>query len=168
MRLARRSVATFALLLGVRWAAAQELPGTPSGQLPLPLRSPYEEGVARPAPEPPPPEIQIIPIPVRRERPRFVLVPDLRVATGYSDNIFITPDVLGFRAVDDGLVSIAPRFRALYRLSRDFGLVGDYTLNYTQFFSHGNSVQNAGTVFLGYRPTLATHAEIGGQSRGNS
>jgi hypothetical protein len=156
-----RSLAVFALSIGVRWAAAQELPGTPSGQLPPTLRSPYGEGVGKPAPEPPPPTIQIIPVPVARERPRFTLVPDLRLASGYSDNIFITPDVLGFRAVEDGLFSVSPRLRALYRLSRDFGIIGDYSLSYTQFLSHGNSLQNAGAIFLGYRPTVATHAELG-------
>jgi len=161
MRTARRWLAICALLLGAPWAAGQELPGTPSGQLPPPLRNPYEEGVGKAAPEPPAPQIQIIPIPVRRERPRLLLVPDLRFASGYSDNIFITPDVLGFRPVGDGLVSIAPRLRALYRVTRDVGVVGDYNLNYTQFFSHGDSVQNAGTLFVGYRPTLATHAELG-------
>jgi len=141
-------------------AIAQELPGVPSGTLPPALRNPYEEGVPK-AVAPEPPQILVIPIPLHREPPRLVLVPDIRLSSGYSDNLFITPDIFGFRPVSDGLVSLSPRLRALFRLSRDWGVVGDYTLSYTQFFSHGNSLQNGGTLFLGYRPTVAAHAEFG-------
>src|SRR5882724_11780715 len=148
-----------ALAVAVPLARAQELPGTPSGELPAPLRDLYEQRGLRPAPLPVP--VPPIIIPIRRERPWLILVPDIRVSSGYSDNIFITPDVLGFHPESDGLVTVAPRLRALFRVSNEIGLVADYTLGYTQFFSHGNSLQNSGVLFLGYRPTVETHAEFG-------
>jgi hypothetical protein len=142
-------------------SAAQELPGTPSGDLPPTLRRPYPESAPR-APAPAAPREGVTPVvPIRRELPFLIFVPDLRLSSGYSDNIFITPDVLGFRTVSDGLVSVSPRLRALVRLSPTLGLIGDYSLNYTQFFSNGNTLQNAGSAFLGYRPTVDTHAELG-------
>ena len=163
MRIARSRI--FGLWLALATATpllAQELPGTPSGQLPTPLRDLYERGfqgtppAGAPAEAPPP-----IVIPIRRERPWLVLVPDINVTTGYSDNIFITPDVLGFQTKSDGLVTVSPRLRALFRLSNQLGLVADYNLNYTQFFSNGNSLQNSAVLFLGYRPSVSTHAEVG-------
>ncbi len=174
----RRRIARLLAALGLAaavTASAQELPGTPSGDLPPTLRSPYPgapqrqapPAPAQPAPAQPPlaqppgaPPPRIIVIP-RPEPPTFILVPDLRVSGGYSDNIFITPDNLAFRTVSDGLFVVSPRFRALVRLSQSFGLVGDYAFNYTQFLSHGNATQNGGSVFLGYRPAPSEHVELG-------
>lgn len=152
-----------ALAVAAPLARAQELPGTPSGALPAPLRDLYEERGIRPSPIPPPAGAPPGPalVPVRLERPWLILVPDIRISSGYSDNIFITPDVLGFETKSDGLVNFAPRLRALFRISRELGLVADYNLSYTQFFSNGNSVQNSGVLFLGYRPSVETHAEFG-------
>ena len=134
-------------------ASAQELPGTTP--LPPAVRSPYEEQRVPPPLRPPPA------VPRRIEPPTFVLVPDLRLSTGYSDNIFITPDVLGSRAISDGVVTASPRLRALVRVTPEIGLVGDYSLRGQQFFAHGYALQNTGQLFLGYRPTISDHAELG-------
>lgn len=135
---------------------AQELPGTPTGEPPPPLRSPYGE---REAPTAKPP----VSVPGRPpvKRPLFTLVPDLRLGFGYSDNIFITPDVLGTRPVSDGLFSVAPRLRGLLRLGGALGLVADWSFNFQEFFSHGDSTVNSGQLFLGYRPVLDRHVELG-------
>ena len=100
-----------ALAVAVPLARAQELPGTPSGELPAPLRDLYEQRGIRPAPMPAPapaPGAASPPVllPIRLERPWLILVPDIRVAPGYSDNIFITPDVLGFETKSDGLINV--------------------------------------------------------------
>ena len=164
-RFLRATVPLLAALLAVASAVhSQELPGTPSGELPAPLRDLYEQRGLRPAPVPAPPPGAppgSVMVPLRIERPWLTLVPDIRVATGYSDNVFITPDVLGFEEESDGLLTFAPRLRALFRLSRELGLVADYGLGYTQFLSNGHSLQNSGTIFLGYRPTSEKHAEFG-------
>ena len=88
-------------------------------------------------------------------------MPDVRLGVGYSDNIFITPDVLGLRRVADGVTTVSPRLRALFRLTQEFGVVGDYALNWQQFFANGYALQNSGTVFVGYRPTVDDHGELG-------
>ncbi len=89
------------------------------------------------------------------------MVPDLRFGTGYSDNLFITPDVLGPRSVSDGIASVSPRLRALLRLDSVLGLIGDAGFNVQKFFRHGDSTQASGTLFLGYRPVIHRHAELG-------
>ena len=144
---------TIVLAASAARAVAQDLPG--SSPLAPTLRSPYEE------PRLPPLRLPGEPAPRRREPPRLVFVPDLRFGAGYSDNIFITPDVLGFRAVSDGISTVSPRMRALFRLTRELGVIGDYALNWQKFFSNGYAVQNSGSLFVGYRPTVENHGELG-------
>lgn len=146
-----------AAVLFAALASAQELPGTAGLGPPRALRNPYEEPGRPLILLPPPPAGG----PPHREPPWLVLVPDFRISAGYSDNIFITPDVLGSTAVSDGIVAVSPRLRALVRLTRELGLIGDYGFSWQQFFANGDTVQNAGTLFLGYRPRLDTHAELG-------
>jgi hypothetical protein len=157
MRFAPRPLVVFAgvtLLLALH-APAQELPGTPSGELPPPLRSPYQDrGVVAP-PETPKG------VPPSRPLALFRLVPDLRIGVGYSDNLFITPDVFSFRTISDGLAFASPRLRALLRLSTSFGLLGDFTLDAQKFLHHGDSIRSANLLFLAYRPVENRHAEIG-------
>ncbi|MGH7856401.1 MAG: hypothetical protein ACREQY_03655, partial [Candidatus Binatia bacterium] len=132
-----------------------ELPGTPSGEAPRPLTTPYGREPALPAVPPRPG------LPPPRKAPLFTVVTDLDLSLGYSDNLFITPDILGFRPVRDGLTGTRPRIRGLVPLSRVVGLVGDYSLNYQKFLDHGDAYVHSGTLFAGYRPANHRHAEVG-------
>ena len=147
----RRFVLTIALLLVADAARGQQLPGTQGGDLPPQLRGAYEEPVVSPRRG------------ARRvlRRPFFILVSDVDFEIGYSDNLFITADVLGGREVKDGMVSASPRLRGLFTLNPNVGLVADYQLEGQAFFHHGDSHLHSGKLFLGYRPVPDRHAEVG-------
>ncbi len=134
-------------------AAAQELPGVPTSPFSPSLQGPYGEG---PGGTP-----RALVVTRRAERPFLILVPDLRLGVGYSDNLFVTPDVLSSAAKHDGIVSVAPRLRLLFRLSQDFGLILDDTLTLQKFFENGDARQNAGALFLAWRPVEDKHVEGG-------
>lgn len=95
------------------------------------------------------------------ERPWLVAVPELDLRVGYSDNIFVTPDVLGLEAVSDSFLAAAPRLRLLAPLTSAVGLVGDATLDFRRYADNGDARAFNGRVFLGYRPVDHRHAEIG-------
>ncbi|MGH7821381.1 MAG: hypothetical protein ACREQ9_16575, partial [Candidatus Binatia bacterium] len=157
MRSFRASLSIVALLgasISSR-SVAQELPGTPGTEAPPALTSPYGREPALP------PTPVRRPLPPPRKAPLFTVVTDLELSLAYSDNIFITPDILGFRPVADGLAGTRPRVRGLVPLSRVVGIVGDYSLAYQKFFDSGDTFVHSGRLFAGYRPANHRHAELG-------
>lgn len=95
------------------------------------------------------------------DMPWLVVAPELDIHYGYNDNIFVTPDILGFKPTSDRFASISPRLRTLTPLRRTLGLVGDFHYHIQRFDDNGSARSFDGRLFLGYRPADHRHAEFG-------